>query len=424
LKKYISSDFFKSVLTLASGTALAQFVPVLLLPLLSRIYLPEDFGILAIYTAFFLFISPYSGGRYEQAIMLPKTDLEAKNILVLSALISFVFNFLILCFILLDALVFNYIQGFNGISEFGNFIYLIPVSTFLVTSCQALLIWHNRKQRIKLISYVKVGSVLVMLLFQILFGYLNINLGLLYAVVISHVANFIFFIFPFIKEDFPIINQVKWSDMKTLAIQHKEFPLLNSIQSIFDNLHHQGIVFLFAKYYGASSLGNFGMANRIVGAPLRLIGESFGHVLYQKASELKNTGKTIYKQVSAVISTLSILSVLFLIVMILSSKTIIVFLLGEEWAVSGVYVRIMSVYFAFRLISAPIATIPFVISKQKMFLFLSSIGNSLGLITFGIAAKMGYSDVFVISAYTITMSIYYLIFIMQVYFQSKKFNNY
>jgi len=419
LRKYISSDFFKGVVTLASGTAVAQFIPIIILPLLSRIYNPSDFGVLAIFMALYLFLSPYSGGRFEQAIMLPEHDKEAKNVLILTLFISFIINVLALLFILIDSLFFGIISSISSLNELNNFIFIFPLSTFLVTSSQAFLIWHNRKKRIKFISFVKIITVLIMMLLQLIFGYFNIHYGLILAVALSQVANLILFVFPYRSTDSFKFREIYKDDLKKIAIKYKEFPLINSLQSLFDNIHQQGVVFLFAKYFGTNSLGNFGMANRIVGAPLRLVGESFGHIMYQKTSELKNLKQPIHKTVLNVILVLSVLSLIILILMLITSEPLIIFLLGKDWAASGVYIRIMAVYFAFRLISAPIATIPFVISKQKLFLLISSIGNLLGLLTFWIAASFGYDDTFVLGAYALLMSAYYVVFVLQVYVQSK-----
>lgn len=82
---WISSKFAPSfasdVLKLVGGTAIAQDLSVLSSPLLTRLYGPEAFGIIAIFTAITGIISVMACLRYEQAIMLPKRDEEAANFL-------------------------------------------------------------------------------------------------------------------------------------------------------------------------------------------------------------------------------------------------------------------------------------------------------------------------------------------------------
>jgi O-antigen/teichoic acid export membrane protein len=82
------SEFAKNVLTLMTGTTIAQAIPIAISPILTRIYTPEDFGVFALYMSLASIISVVATGRYELAIMLPKKDDDAINIVALSTLIS------------------------------------------------------------------------------------------------------------------------------------------------------------------------------------------------------------------------------------------------------------------------------------------------------------------------------------------------
>ena len=81
------SAFATDVLKLVTGTTLAQVIAVLASPLLTRLYGPEAFGFLALSTSIITsIIRVVACMRYELAIMLPKTDEEAANLLGLSLL--------------------------------------------------------------------------------------------------------------------------------------------------------------------------------------------------------------------------------------------------------------------------------------------------------------------------------------------------
>ena len=43
--------FVRNVVTLMTGTAIAQAIPILISPILTRLYTPNEFGILALYMA-------------------------------------------------------------------------------------------------------------------------------------------------------------------------------------------------------------------------------------------------------------------------------------------------------------------------------------------------------------------------------------
>ena len=91
------SEFSKNVLTLMTGTTIAQAIPIAISPILTRIYTPEDFGVLALFVAITTIFGTIANGRYELAIMLPKKDEDAINI--------FALGFIITCFISLILLI-------------------------------------------------------------------------------------------------------------------------------------------------------------------------------------------------------------------------------------------------------------------------------------------------------------------------------
>ena len=95
------SEFSRNVLTLMTGTTIAQAIPIAISPILTRIYTPEDFGVFALYMAIASIIAVIATGRYEMAIMLPKEEEDVKSIvkliLILLSIVTFI-TFLIVSF--------------------------------------------------------------------------------------------------------------------------------------------------------------------------------------------------------------------------------------------------------------------------------------------------------------------------------------
>ena len=77
------SEFSKNVVTLMTGTTIAQAIPIAISPILTRIYSPEDFGMFALYFSILALVGVIATARYEIAIVLPKDDEEAIKILAL-----------------------------------------------------------------------------------------------------------------------------------------------------------------------------------------------------------------------------------------------------------------------------------------------------------------------------------------------------
>lgn len=88
MKRFLSkSEFLRNVLTLMTGTTIAQAIPIANTPILTRLYTLADFGLLALFVAVTSILGSIANGRYEMAIMLPKKDEDAINIAALGLLI-------------------------------------------------------------------------------------------------------------------------------------------------------------------------------------------------------------------------------------------------------------------------------------------------------------------------------------------------
>jgi len=127
-----------------TGTTIAQAIPIAISPILTRIYTPEDFGVFALYMSIVSVIATIATGRYELAIMLPKKDEDAVNIVALSIIISFFVSFIAF----LIVYIFNsQITNLLGSPEISNWIYFIPITVLLAGVYQSFNYWNNRKKK-------------------------------------------------------------------------------------------------------------------------------------------------------------------------------------------------------------------------------------------------------------------------------------
>ena len=90
-RKFKENDFAKNIVTLLTGTTAAQIIPFALSPILTRLYSPDDFGVLALFFSICSILSVVAAGRYELSIVIPEKDEEAANIVALSIFVSVIF---------------------------------------------------------------------------------------------------------------------------------------------------------------------------------------------------------------------------------------------------------------------------------------------------------------------------------------------
>ncbi|MEO0473861.1 MAG: oligosaccharide flippase family protein, partial [Bacteroidota bacterium] len=74
------NDFWRNVITLVSGNMLATGLNLAALPVLSRLYLPDEFGIFGVFVAVIAVAVVVVNGGLELAIMLPKDEAAAQRL--------------------------------------------------------------------------------------------------------------------------------------------------------------------------------------------------------------------------------------------------------------------------------------------------------------------------------------------------------
>ena len=143
----------KSVFILMIGTVFAQLIPVMLQPLLRRQYSPEDFGEFVIFSAITEVLVTIASLRYEQAILVPKAEAEAKELFKLSILICFFFNIVILLFsLIISVLKIDFLLP-NGLTYIS--LIAIPFGTFFFSIINTGSYWYTRIGEYKSLSINK-----------------------------------------------------------------------------------------------------------------------------------------------------------------------------------------------------------------------------------------------------------------------------
>lgn len=408
------SEFTRNVLTLMTGSTIAQAIPIAISPILTRIYTPEDFGILALYMSIATFISTISTGKYELAIMLPTKESDALNIMVLSILITFFTSL----FSLLIVILFNaQITNLLGNKEVSKLLYLIPISVMIFGIYQTLNYWNNRKKRFKILAINRVVQASGSSGLNLSFGFLGLGGGGL--IISGMIAQFIgtsFFgkvIWKMDKKYFQYINKIK---ILAMLKKYKKFPFITLPNSIIDNFRLSGISLLIAKFFTTAILGQFSLAWRMVQMPMNLIGGAISQVFFQKLSS--SDKKDLNKIVSQFIVKAALVSAPLFIVLYLFSVDIFQFVFGEKWKLAGEVASTMSLWLFLNFISSPLSTIYLILNKQEIMIIFSIFYMSIPLGIIFVFHEHSFIDVLTLVTYS--MSLLLLIMIFMTYYLTMK----
>ena len=331
-----NNEFIRNIITLMAGTSFAQIISLIFLPILTRIYTPEEFGILAIYLSTAKILSTISTGRYELAVMLPKKDKGALNLMVLS--LSLV---LITAFITFIALLFfkNELLTMINITKHQNIFYLLPLSIIFLGFYQNIYYWTARLKKFKNIARSRLiqsssKSVINTGLGATGFG----AFGLVFGTIIGQfLATFSLFRDLF-KAKISLIKSFDISIMKKEASANKNFPIFSLPMGFLNSISGNLIIYVLTIFFTQQLVGFYSNALNVINYPLNFISSSFTSVFYQKINETKNKVRIyIFSYFANLFVAITILFPVFF-----WGDIIFSFILGRKWEMAGTLAGIIS----------------------------------------------------------------------------------
>jgi lipopolysaccharide exporter len=403
-----TSNFITNVLKLVSGSVTAQILGILLVPLITRIYSPDDLGIFQLFLSVSGILVIFSTFSYQFAIMLPKTEEDSLNIAFLCAILVTLISLLTAILVLFLPKDVEYILNAPGISKY--LIYL-PVIIFFNGLFFVQNYWLSRKIRFGVIAGSRILNTISTKAFQLIIPIWNVSpLGL----IVGYVVGFGFadlFMLKGVKNDLQIFRKVSFKKMKAMAIQYKSFPLFSSWSTLANTISPQVPTFLLAYFYGTSVVGYFSLANQVVNMPMGLLGAAIQQVFFQKISEVKNGNEKGDMKiiVGEVYKKLILIGVFPMILLFILGEEIFTFAFGKSWSVSGTYVRILVPWIFLVFLSSPISTLYSVFEKQGVWLAFSMVLLISRVVALVIGGTYGSgSPEFALSLFSFTGVVFWL----------------
>lgn len=381
--------FFKSVGVLVGGTAFAQLISILTLPIITRLYAPTDFALFAIYTSLLMILTSVSSLRFEIAIPLPEDDKEAVGLLFLALIFNFIISVLIG---LLIWLFHTEIILLLRQKEFSKLIWLVPLGVFSFGIYNTLQYWGTRKKSFTIIAKTRMVQSISGAIVQIFMGYLGFSaLGLILGQIIKTSAGIkrLFLIFWY-EANF-LIKNINFQYLKKIFKKNDQFPKYSSFDALANTASIQLPIIIISILMPNGSVGYLTLAMQLLAIPMQFIGGAISQVYLSHVSEVKKNGD-IAKYTRSVLENLYKYGFSILILIGLISPILVKYIFGNNWEKMGYLISWMIPWFIFQLAASPISMIMHVFNKQKQMLLLT---------IFGLFIKVGslYSQYYIDSRY-------------------------
>lgn len=381
---YLRSDFSRSVLTLISGKVIAQAIPIVTAPILTRIYAPESLGIFGLYMATVALVSVGATGSYEHAIVIANKDEEAVNVVLLTVLITIGVSLVVL----FGGVFFNEtIVGFLDSPEISFWLYFVPLGVISVSIFQILTFWALRKEHYGRIANTNVARTLINSALNLGLGFAGVGVsGLIIGQLVGQVVAAAMLGWWLWQEDKGKSEYISWERIGEQAWKYRDFPKYNLFHAFLDGFRENGLVFLLTYFFNANVLGFYVLSLRVLRTPLNIIGSSIAQVFYQNIAQARNAGQDLWPHLKRMLLRLTLISLPVFLGLAALGPEVFAFVFGDQWRMAGEYSQILSPWLALNFISSPISVIPMVLMKQKSFLFVGLGYNLLVFLIFGLGA--------------------------------------
>ncbi len=350
---FFSARLWRPVLTLLSGSVLAQAINLSLLPLLSLLYSSADFGLQGIFVATIHTLLVAANGAYDQAIMLPESEGEARSLLRLSQGIALGVSVLVaLGLLLVGPWLWPQLEAAAFLIGWQ---WLLPLSLLLEGWMQPLRVMLNRWEAYRVLSLSKGVQALGGGGLMLLLGWLDWGFGgLLTGWVAGSALSWGVMGVAYLRRR-PLHAPTRSVPWPQVARAYRDFPTRAMGSGWLNAFSRQLPFYLLPGFFGQAVNGYYYMAHRALMLPLSLISRSAGEVFYRQATHSKRAGGRQLAQLTRqVAGQLAALATPILLVVVWLGPWAAAWLLGTEWETAGVYARWLMPWIFLVFITSPL----------------------------------------------------------------------
>lgn len=422
IRKVLKSSFVRNVAVLATGTAAAQVITLIASPVITRIYGPEAFGMMGVFMAVAQIFIPIAAFSYPIAIVLPKSDSNARNLIRLSVLISFAFSL----FSLIILLLFNKsIVDIFRIEEISSYMFLIPIVILSAGLMQVSEQWLIRTKQFGI-------SAKVSFLQAIINNASKIGIGFLYPIasvliIINAFGNGMKAVLMFLfirKSNYKPVEkkQEPRLSIKESAKKHIDFPLYRAPETLVNAVSQRFPVLMLTTFFGPAAAGFYTLGNNVLQRPIQLVGRSVGNVFYPRIAEAANNQESLSKLIIKATFSLMALGIVPFGIIIFFGPWIFTLIFGADWVVAGEYAQWIGIFLFCEFINKPsVKSLP-VLSAQLFHLIFTVITLIVRVISLLVGYLWFDSDIVAIALFGISSAGMHTILILLVLKKSKDFD--
>lgn len=366
-----------------TGTVISMVLKAITGVILANYLGDALFGVFTVYSATYSILLIVATARYELAIMLPKEDNDGFHLMLLSSGLSVIFSFVLSIGMMLYQWIFSAELGWFG---------FMPITLAILGLYYSINYWLNRKKQYTKLSINRILQGVLFFGYSFLFYFIeplrtnSLILGYIFSQATVLVLLIVYAIADYKKYEI----HISWIRIKELAIENINFPKLSVASGVINNLAVKLPVFLLRIFCGEGVVGQYGMMENILAAPIAIISEAIRDVFRQKASKDYADDHECYHTYKTTFKTLAFAAIVPFALIMFAGKPILSFFCQDKYLMAGTFILIMAPFYYIKFVVSPLTFMTYIANKQAFdmkwqiaFCITSAGGFYLGYLIFG-----------------------------------------
>ena len=359
--------FLKNIFKIFSANIISQVISLAAVPLITRIYTPEDFGLFtSCYLAFVSLLAPAASLRFNLAIFIPKDEHEAAEVFYNAIALTFLTtSFLFI--VLFTYYELNWFPKPWTKIQLNFAWWLIPIGVWIQGVQQVLYGWGLRHKLFWASAVSRVSEslsdrgIVIILGLQNKLGYLGLVSGRIFGTALSSLV----LLFSIIKWNKPDMGTFQIKKIIRYTKKYRNFCIYSSPAALIDAGSRQLPYILLLYFFTPKVVGHYALAMQVVNIPTLIIGDAVASVFMQRAAEAKHKSINMTDEISYLMKYLFCISFPIIIILGFFGPELFEFVFGKNWKISGNYAQITVPLILITFLHRPLSSIFEVYERQR-----------------------------------------------------------
>lgn len=382
-------SLLRSVAVLATGTASGQAISLILMPVITRLYSPADYGALGVFSALVTILGSVAGMKLEAAILLPERTHTGEKTVSGLFWASIVSALAVSLLLFIMAALFLLFWKDGPFASLGEWLLLVPFGTLLTSVSLTLTAMATRHGLYSQLSKVPPAQKLSSGGLQIIGGLAGSGLSGLIAGALMQPAVTIAML---IQGKRRLRGRARGGkrekgEVFRLISEYRDFPLISAPTALLNALALNSQIVILAWFYVSEDLGFYSLALAVVGLPLNVILSAMSQVYLRESAIRRGDEKAARLLFWRLLIFLLSISVPVFVGLFFASGYLIEPLFGAGWASAGLIAQALLPMLWGRFITTTLTTTFTVYRRQSWLLWwqiLTLAVTSAGLIFGGL----------------------------------------